>query len=161
MTLYDDKTIARFWSKVARRGPDDCWDWTASRVTDGYGEFRLNKPRRKCRTHVFSYEIHKGTTNGLYVCHSCDRPPCCNPAHLWLGTNRDNINDLVAKGLFVVPDRSGEKNGRAILTETNIREIRTLITNGMHNTTIADRFGVTHSMISRIRLGKSWKHLDG
>lgn len=158
MTIYDDKTIARFWKYVDRRGPNECWEWFGARVK-GYGQLKLGNSRRKRGAHVIAYETHKGPAEGLFVCHTCDNPPCCNPAHLWLGTNTENQRDSVDKGRRPIVDRSGEKNARAVLTEENVIAIRRLIASGHYNTEIARTFGVTHSMISTIRLGKSWKHL--
>lgn len=156
MTEYDDRTIARFWSKVARGGADQCWPWTAMRDGNGYGRFRVRNPRRLVRAHVFSYQVERGRTHGLMVCHSCDNPGCCNPAHLWLGKNADNMADMVRKGRQARRDTSGEKNGNAKLTAEQVATIRSQIGAGDNNTVIAARFGVTHSMISRIRLGLSW-----
>ncbi len=160
MTVHDDKTIARFWAKVDRGGPNECWPWMASTVGFGYGRFRLNNPRRLSRSHLVAYEIVKGERCNLCVCHSCDNPPCCNPAHLWLGTKHDNILDMISKGRDGLKrDQVGEDNGNAILKVDDIMMIRSLIKNGMTNVAIGAQFGVTHAMISRIRLGKAWTHI--
>jgi HNH endonuclease len=157
LMIHDDRTIARFWAKVDRRGPDECWPWTASTVEFGYGQFRLSNPRRVVRAHVVAYEIVEGDRGDLCVCHSCDNPPCCNPGHLWLGTNRENIIDMIEKGRHGLKRvHTGDLNSSAILKSSDIPVIRSLISEGMTNTDIAARFGVTHSMISRIRVGKAW-----
>lgn len=111
------------------------------------------------RAHVVSYEINVGPTNGLYVCHTCDRPKCCNPSHLWLGTNAENQQDCVRKGRRPEIDQKGETNHRAILTESEVKDIRQFIQAGLTNIAIGPMYGVTHSMISRIRLGKAWTHI--
>jgi len=153
----DDAIIARFWRYVDKKGPDECWDWIGSRDSNGYGKLKVNNPRRHIYAHVTAYRLVKGSTGDLYVCHSCDRPCCCNPNHLWLGTNRDNQLDCVKKGRRGNDkDQRGEANGNAVLTAANVVEIRRMIEAGMYNTTIAKMFGVTHSMISRIRRGKAW-----
>lgn len=161
MTIYSASTIARFWEKVDRRGPDDCWDWLASTYPDGYGHIRISTPRRLVGAHIMSFHIHKGTTFGLFVCHTCDRPICCNPSHLWLGTNRDNQLDAVAKGRQKGRSSPGSTNPRAILNEVDVRNILLMISQGRKNIDIAPHFGVTHSMISRIRRGLSWTHIMG
>lgn len=87
----------RFWPKVERREPDECWPWKASVTGRGYGRFALSGKAR--HAHRVSYEIANGQAPGdLFVLHRCDNPPCVNPAHLFLGTNTDNVRDAVAKG---------------------------------------------------------------
>lgn len=157
--IHDAQTVARFWRKVDRRGPDECWEWSGRRDKDGYGQFRTNNPRRMRRANIVAHEIEYGLPNGLQVCHSCDNPPCCNPQHLWGGTNSDNQQDSVTKGRRPEVDQKGENNPRAILSGNDVIEIRRLIGVGLTNTKIGPMYGVTHSMISRIRLGKAWTHI--
>lgn len=159
MTIYDDKTLARFWQKVDKRGPDECWDWTASTRSAGYGQLKLSKSRSNESAHIISYRIAKGCTNGLCVCHSCDRPVCCNTAHLFLGTHLDNSKDKIAKGRARTGDQTGERNARAVLTEKEVLCILRLVRTGLNNCEIGYLFGVTHSMISAIRLNKAWRHV--
>jgi len=92
-----DKDIARFWSKVDRRGPDECWEWSGSKNPDGYGLFSLRG--RGYRSHRVSWSIaHGGVPCGMHVCHHCDNPACVNTSHLFIGTNYDNMRDKVLKG---------------------------------------------------------------
>lgn len=87
----------RFWSRVDRRGPDECWPWTGSRNPAGYGAF--SRGGKRSNTHRVAWEMTHGPIPGrLHVLHACDNPPCCNPAHLSLGTHEDNMADMVAKG---------------------------------------------------------------
>lgn len=96
-----------FWTRVDVRGPDDCWNWTGP-TKRGYGHAAVNRHRqvpgrtriKSVRANRVAYELHHGVELDpkQLVCHSCDNPSCCNPAHLWLGTNADNIHDMLAKG---------------------------------------------------------------
>lgn len=91
----------RFWEKVRVRQPDDCWEWMAHTQHGGYGVFWTGAERGiKTTAHRFAFELHTGSPapDGIHVCHSCDNPPCCNPAHLFLGTPSDNMRDMVKKG---------------------------------------------------------------
>ena len=163
MIEYDYNTLVRFWSKVDIRGPDECWEWQAARTNNGYGRFRLSRPRIVVRAHVFSYVITKGDTNSLCVCHFCDNPACCNPKHLWLGTHIDNMRDCVIKKRnvsgFTNVKPKGELHPRANLTEKDVYDIRELIAKGYNNKEIALLYPVTHSMVSCIKHGKAWTHI--
>lgn len=86
----------RFWSRI--RKSDGCWEWIArSKTRSGYGRLEFGGVRQLA--HRVSWKMHFGDIpTGLFVCHTCDNPPCVRPDHLWLGTNRDNIMDAEAKG---------------------------------------------------------------
>lgn len=155
--MYDGKTKARFWSKVDRRGSDDCWEWQGSRDKDGYGRFHLRGSETKA--HRFSFELHYGPIPvGKMVCHSCDNPPCVNPSHLWLGTNQDNINDAAEKGRTHSP--KGELHPMAILTREDVEEIIALRQKGYRYTEIAERFDVTPGLVGGIIRGNIWPHIE-
>lgn len=87
----------RFWEKVRKGDAGDCWEWTANRHQFGYGMFAVrNVPTTAMRV---AWELTYGPIpSGLHVCHHCDNPPCCNPAHLFLGTAKDNLGDAARKG---------------------------------------------------------------
>lgn len=106
--------VARFWAKVDKSGgPDACWIWTASKVPSGYGSFGVNG--RLFGAHRIAWVLengqipHDGSYHGMCVCHKCDNPACCNPAHLFLGTNMDNARDREKKGRGNQP--KGDANG--------------------------------------------------
>lgn len=86
----------RFWAKVDKT--DGCWNWTAC-TSHGYGQFKLSKAEKTVRAHRFSYFLHYGEFDPKWrVLHSCDNPPCVNPAHLRLGTDADNARDRDDRG---------------------------------------------------------------
>lgn len=90
----------RFWAKVNIGGPDECWEWTAFRNPAGYGRFGIGY--ETALTHRFSYALTAGVNvtdlGQSVVMHSCDNPPCCNPKHLSLATQAQNLADMVDKG---------------------------------------------------------------
>jgi hypothetical protein len=140
----------RFWAKVDKRGPDECWTWTACVNLTGYGRFGEGLAHRK------SWEINKGTIpKGICVLHSCDNPPCVNPAHLFLGTHLENIADRVAKGRSA--RHIGEMNGRAKLTLSQVQFIRAASKTASVKS-LARIYGVSNWHIYRIIRGKSWGH---
>ena len=90
----------RFWAKVKKS--DGCWEWTGDKNKGRYGSIYCSEEKRNLRAHRMSYEMHKGPiTDGLWVLHRCDNPPCVNPDHLFLGTARDNIMDAIKKGRHI------------------------------------------------------------
>jgi len=153
-------TVARFWSKVdVLPSSEKCWEWTGSRNPEGYGKFRIHQLGRSTHgAHRVSYLLCNGAfpDDGLVVRHKCDNPGCVNPHHLESGTYRDNSMDAVERGRFPVRDQRGERNNAAKLNGSHIEEIRLRISMGHRNTDIARDYGVSHSLISRIRRNKSW-----
>jgi len=165
----------RFWQKVDRRTPDECWPWLAGH-SSGYGCFKLGG--KAVPAHRVAYQLIYGSipqSIGQYkscVCHSCDNPNCVNPNHLILGTMADNTADRDARGRAATGSRNGrhtqpettargEQHGRSKLTATQVRLIRSLYAQG--NTThrqLGDQFGVSHTQIRYIVSRKSWAHLD-
>ena len=99
--------VQNWWSKVAVADPDACWLWTAGTDRDGYGKFAIGhggQNQTHTRAHRFAYETFVGPIpDGHVVMHTCDTPPCVNPAHLMTGTPLDNNDDKVAKGRHSVP----------------------------------------------------------
>lgn len=89
--------LERFWEKVDVGGPDECWEWQGNFYHTGYGY--LNQGYKHRRAHRLAYEFaHGPIPHGLFVLHSCDNPACCNPAHLRVGTQKDNMSDCAARG---------------------------------------------------------------
>lgn len=85
------------WNGINKRGKNDCWEWFKSKFSNGYGSMRLDG--RRAMPHRVIYELTYGSIpNKLCVLHSCDNRTCCNPDHLWLGTQADNMHDMKKKG---------------------------------------------------------------
>lgn len=116
-----------FWGKIERGGADECWAWRANRNQSGYGLFdiRIDGRRTSVGAHRKAWELTNGPIpDGLLVMHRCDNPPCCNPAHLMLGTFKDNSADMVAKGRNA---KTISTHGRVRkLTDADVRVIRSL-----------------------------------
>jgi hypothetical protein len=135
-----EKQTRRFLSKIEMRGPDECWPWKASTDDSGYGLVWLTDALFKASR--VAWRHFKGTDpSDKLVCHTCDNPPCCNPAHLFLGTKLDNNADRHRKGRTVLPFK---------LTPTNRRDIDILRKLGIPRVVIAKRYGVCADTISRV-----------
>jgi hypothetical protein len=139
---------------------NECWEWQGAKDPKGYGFVKRDK--RNLKAHRYAYELANGPIpDGLMVCHTCDNPSCCNPSHLWLGTNRDNILDAVRKGRHRSNVPSGERHPLSKLTDEHVREIRAAYgTQAYSHTAFAKRFGVDPSTIGRVARGAQWKHVD-
>ena len=155
----------RFWRKVDKRGPDECWEYTEARSTRGYGKFWMNgKSIAASRAaYIFTYGP---LTKDLYACHKCDNPACCNPNHLFAGTNADNSRDMVKKGRNVMNAEQrarrkaslprGEKHPNAIWIDDEIAAIRDLYATGKWSQyRIARLFRTNQGFISGIVTNKS------
>lgn len=155
-----DNVSNRFWSKVDKSG--ECWVWMAGKAPYGYGDCCIGNGRHML-AHRFAYEDAYGPIpDGMYVCHHCDNPPCCNPDHLFLGTAADNSRDMFAKGRNKpCRDQSrGERTASARLNADIVRSIRADYANGIIGTDLAIRYNVHFSTIYRIIQRETWKHID-
>lgn len=152
-----------FWAKV--RKTDTCWLWTGARSKGGtgYGQFMVGG--RHLIAHRFSFELHTGPIPpGMLVCHTCDTPPCCNPAHLFLGSNRDNLLDASRKGrLPAQRDRArvrGERNGFSVLSDEQVAWIRRVARSGTAKATeVARQLGVSATTARQAASGVRWSHV--
>lgn len=174
--------VARFWSKVTRhRSKKVCWTWNAGRDKDGYGVYYAGYATR---AHIYSWVIHYGSTKGLWVLHKCDNPSCVNPYHLFLGRNKENVEDRVRKGRTACGKSHGSKThpeciergtkhwsrrrpelvkrGSARfntkLNETDVDAIRKALMDYRFGLGIelARKYNVHPALISQIRRGKAW-----
>lgn len=131
--------------------PSGCWNWTAASAGRGYGVTSLNS--KNFYAHRAMYILFNGELPpSIMVCHSCDNRKCVNPDHLFPGTAKENSQDAVSKGRMA----KGERGGMAKLTSEDVIAIRAA--NG-RQWEIAERYGITHSNVSAIKLRKSWRHI--
>lgn len=146
----------RFWNKV-NKIPGGCWEWTAALHKTGYGAFGLEGKVQKA--HRVGYTLQNGTIpDGLLVLHKCDNPICVRGDHLFLGTHQDNARDRENKSRG--KQAKGSKQGKAKLTERDVRDIREKLKEGaMTHREIASIYGVAHSQVTRINTGKGWTHV--
>lgn len=143
------------WRRVERGANDQCWLWQGHRNAKGYGRIRL--ARKLWLTHRIAAAIKcNGLAAGDIVCHSCDTPSCCNPAHLTIGSLQDNSRDKVSKGRQWRP--IGEKNVKAKLSWSKVREIRA---SNDCCVVLAERYGVHESTINDVRGHRTWVPDDG
>lgn len=148
--------MARFWSKV--RFSIDCWEWQAATNEHGHGMFRPEGQRTgpAIKAHRLAWELAHGEAPGdLKVLYKCDNPPCVNPAHLFLGTQADNVADMHAKGRGNI----GSVNGRALLTEAKVIEIRERVAAGERQKVVGEELGISPASVSQIVNRKSWRHV--
>lgn len=158
----------RFWAKVNKVGPIQpnmttrCWTWTDHVNEDGYGKIHSGKDKvyTMKSAHRVSWLLHFGSLPQKPICvlHKCDNPTCVNPDHLYLGTQKDNAKDRNSRGHGHIP--KGIKNGRAKLSEDDVRAIRQRYEYRKFSfQKLADLYGVSTTMINDIVYYRSWKHI--
>lgn len=155
----------RFWPFVNKDTESGCWLWGGTKFTRGYGRISISGTSKSIGAHRASWQLHFGEIpQGMLICHKCDTPECVNPAHLFLGTNNDNMQDKVrknrqARGLRVFAPMPGEANGSAILTENQVEDIRERYARNETIASIARYWTMSESQIRRIVRRESWKHI--
>lgn len=145
----------RFWRKVSKGDDASCWEWQGHRLRSGYGW--VNTPigsRTASRVSAYLSGLLDDLASPLHVLHRCDNPSCCNPAHLFVGTNIDNIADRTAKGRSRTKPQHGQENGASKLTDTQIKQIRGMYRFAQYSQSqLAKMFNVHQPHISRIANG--------
>lgn len=149
----------RFYSKIRKGDVTGCWNWTASkRKARGgfvYGQFSLNGYPEW--SHRASWIIHNNEIpNGMLVCHKCDNTLCVNPDHLFLGTQTDNIRDMISKGRDAL---IGENNPHSIVNEKIVLEIRRYYKEGHKVSRIMKKFNLKRGCVEPIIKRNTWKHI--
>jgi hypothetical protein len=149
--------INDFWKKIKKGGDSECWNWTASKTKDGYGRFR-NGPVMVL-AHRFSFALKNGEIpSGILVCHKCDNAKCCNPSHLFLGTNKDNCDDKIRKGRS--NPAFGVRCSLAKLNNKKVQEIRDASKNmNITYKELSKIFKVSTTTIANVIKRRTWRHI--
>lgn len=159
-------TTERFWSKVDKRGADECWPWMGATQSKGYGQFSYGG-RPRLATHI-AWLLSRGELPGAgqCVCHSCDVPRCVNPAHLFIGTQADNMRDMQRKGRARGPARSHrgtytpETSPSRRLSYDDVRRARAMLSAGQSQHSVACALGVSRGAIQALANGRTWKEVE-
>lgn len=154
----------RFWKKVDVCGENECWNWTAKSKTKGYGVISLGgRDGGKMLSHRAAWTLTNGEIpsgdgfHGTVVMHECDNRLCCNPSHLRLGTQPENVKDMDQKGRRKHSPQIGSRHHNSRFTEQDVRYMRR---SQKINSEIAKEFGCARQVVGSIRLHKSWKHVN-
>lgn len=144
-----------FVRKVDICEPWKCWRWKASVGSHGYGNWAHNKRTRTA--HRAAYQLFHGDPGKLQVNHRCGNRRCCNPDHLYAGTQLENFRDMVEHGTHVPPPcKIGSEVGNSKLTATQARAIKEGLACGVSGSELARQYGVSPSTVSLIRRGRRW-----
>jgi len=147
------KPLAYFEARVEKDEATGCWNWKLAVDRDGYGA--LKDGDLNVRAHRGAWEAVNGPiTKGLWACHACDNRRCCNPAHLFIGTNDDNVRDRDSKGRTL----KGSDNGHSKMVEHDVSIIKMLLGLGVRNHRLATLFDVSPPTIGDIKHGRTWTH---
>jgi hypothetical protein len=144
--------VTRFWGMVSRQGPDECWPWQGDTDRNGYGVFVWHGKKLGAHESALSFTTGEVRLDKLDTCHSCDTPPCCNPAHLRFDTRSANVQEMFARG-----------RGRRARKVTNedvvlMRERRAA---GARQRDLAEQFNITDGQVSMIVRGIRWPDAGG
>ncbi len=174
LPALNSQDIERFWQKVRRGEPNECWPWLGE--TSGrkhYGRFRIG--RRNIGSHRLAFMLSHGELKN-FACHTCDNPICCNPSHLFDGTAADNSADMCDKGRHIprkpiaetelnkpVPrDGNYLRGERAHFTKLNpelVRKMRGEYASGQTTYELGKRFGISQAAAHMVVRRKSWRHV--
>jgi len=179
LTLLTSEDIERFWSKIEIRGGDECWPWIAKATNPaGYGVLKHKSGKNIIASRISCFLEHGEPPHpAAKSLHSCDNPPCCNPAHLRWGTQKDNVSDAKSRSRHVDPPKisgnaewaakrlaampKGEAVWNQSLTEDDAREIMRLHMAHLNVSQIASLVGKPKHTVSDVCRGRSWRHLEG
>lgn len=143
------------WSKVEKRGVDDCWPWKGAQSFYGYGSLSFEGARHRSNRAVL--EVTVGGGGGLDALHLCHNPACCNPTHLKWGTHKENMEHKAAAGRENRP--KGENHWNSRIDKNTASAIKAALAAGRRQTEIAITHGVKRSLVADISAGRAWKEI--
>jgi len=157
--FYERTFNERFWRRVEPQNGGKCRNWLGTCGSHGYG--MVSRNGKNVRTHRVAYELVFGEFNVAFdVLHKCDNPLCCNPEHLYLGTDVENQRDAAQRGGHKA--KMGEQHPMARLNSSDIINIRNSFhKKGVFQHVLAKQYGVTKTQISRIVHNRVWKSVGG
>lgn len=148
-----------FWSKVKTGSKEDCWEWQGALYSNGYGFVRRRKYKKAILAHRYSFFLCgklEDLFSSIKVLHKCDNPKCVNPDHLYLGTQQDNMRDKIDRNR----QAKGSRQGKSILTEEIVLEIKKLLLTKMPKIEISKTLNVSPQCVYDIGRDRTWKHID-
>jgi hypothetical protein len=154
---FGEERLARFWSKIDKREPDECWPWLCGTDKSGYGSFKVMNYQTVAASRMALICTEWREPMGMHVLHTCDNPPCCNPAHLYFGTPLQNGHDKAERSRARTGDQTCARNGAAKLTEEQVALIVERLHQGWNNIDIAADLPIGDAMVSKIRCGHMWR----
>lgn len=169
MIQMTERQIGRFWKNVSKRSENECWNWKLSIASMGYGQVRMRGKTLHC--HRVAWMLANGPIDeGMFILHKCDNKSCCNPNHLFQGTQRDNVEDMINKNRHSHGEKhsevmkntasKGENHYRSRLNATQVKQIREIHEIGeLGYGPIARQFGVSTGTIQAIVSRRNWKHI--
>lgn len=160
-SISSERSLRQFMARLDKDpSGSGCWLWRGA-THNGYGRLtrRVDGRSLSLKAHRFAYAVFTAPIpDGMSVLHRCDNPRCCNPAHLFLGTQRENVHDMETKGRARHP--TGRAHGSAKLTDDDVLAILRLVKRGVRQNAVAAAYGVTPTCINAIVKGRSWRHLS-
>jgi hypothetical protein len=132
-----------------------CWLWAGRLCGGGYGSLKVDG--RRCQAHRASWEFHIGPIPaGLLACHKCDNPPCINPSHIFLGTHRDNLRDMVAKGRVC---KNNPSHRELYYSKVSVDDVRAIRADRRFYREISAEYGISIRQVCGIKTRSSWAHV--
>lgn len=162
------KLLENYWSKVDRRGSDECWPWRGAATVGGYGQLgsgskkRGGQARRSLATHIaLAIDGRAKPSDDHVAMHRCDNPRCVNPAHLHWGTKAENHADMIAKGRSAaqiaaaaqMDERAAQLRAGASRRKLTPEAVQLIRRSQLSAVALARAFGVSHSLVSAVRAG--------
>ena len=154
----------RFAKKVYLDLQSGCWEWRGAKNENNYGVLGIGRRREGLiKAHRCSYQIFRFVelVKDELVCHKCDNPSCVNPKHLFIGSNKDNVHDMMKKGRNSLPPiHNGKANKQAKIDENKVRELFYLNAQGLSSRKIASKLGISKTTVLNVLNGNIWKHVN-